>query len=53
MDRLCRVPYFREGYDADGTKVEDFDRIPALLATYDEFSKATEGMVTFVRERMG
>ena len=26
--------------------------IPALRATYDEFSKATEGMVSFVRDRM-
>lgn len=52
MARLRTVPYFNAAHDPDGTAVEDFDRIPALQATYDEFSKATEGMVTFVRERM-
>lgn len=36
----------------DGIGVEDFDAIPALRATYQEFAKATEGMVEFVAERM-
>jgi transaldolase len=50
--RLRKVPYFNAGYDEDGTAVEDFSAIPALQATYQEFSTATEEMVTFVRERM-
>jgi transaldolase len=51
--RLRGVPYFNAGFEVDGTAVEDFDGIPALQATYREFSEATEQMVTFVRERMG
>jgi transaldolase len=51
--RLREVAYFNAGFDVDGTAVEDFDGIPALQATYREFSEATEQMVTFVRERMG
>jgi transaldolase len=52
MARLRRVPYFNEGYDVDGSTVGEFDAMPALQGTYREFSKATEEMVTFVRERM-
>ena len=50
--RLRSVPYFNAGYDEDGTAVEDFSTLPALQATYQEFSMATEEMVTFVRDRM-
>ncbi len=52
MARLRKVPYFNAGYEPDGIEVEDFDEMPALRATYQEFSKATEGMVEFVAERM-
>jgi transaldolase len=52
MARLRRLPYFNEGYDVDGSTVADFDSMPALQITYREFSKATEDMVSFVRERM-
>ena len=50
--RLRSVPYFNAGYDEAGTAVEDFSTIPALQATYQEFSTATEEMVRFVRDRM-
>lgn len=53
MARLRKVPYFNAGHEPDGIGVEDFDAIPALLSTYREFAKATEGMVAFVAERMG
>jgi transaldolase len=52
MARLRRIPYFNAGYDVDGISVPDFDSIPALQATYREFSRATEEMVAFVAERM-
>jgi transaldolase len=52
MAKLRKVPYFNAGYEPDGIGVEDFDAIPALRATYQEFAKATEGMVEFVAERM-
>ncbi len=52
MARLRSVPYFNAGYDVAGTAVEDFSAIPSLLVTYQEFARATEEMVTFVRDRM-
>jgi transaldolase len=52
MAKLRKVPYFNAGYEPDGIGVEDFDAIPALRTTYQEFAKATEGMVEFVAERM-
>ena len=52
MARLRRVPYFNEGYDVDGAGVATFNSMPALQITYREFSKATNDMVEFVRDRM-
>lgn len=50
MSRLRRIPYFNEGYEPDGTTIDQFDNLPALRSTYTEFSKATEKMVDFVRQ---
>ena len=50
--KLRKVPYFNAAYDAGGTAIDDFSQVPSLQATYNEFAKATEEMVTFVRERM-
>jgi transaldolase len=52
MNRLVCIPYFRESFDPDGLRPEQFNTIPALLSTYKEFSGATEKMVDFVRARM-
>lgn len=52
MAHLERVPYFIHGHEVDGLSLDDFDEIPSLLSTAREFSAATEGMVTFVREQV-
>jgi transaldolase len=52
MTRLRKVPYFRDGYDLDGIAVDKFDDIPSLQSTAREFAKATEEMVTFVRDQV-
>jgi transaldolase len=51
MARLRSVPYFSRGYDLDGIPVDGFDDIPSLRSTAREFSKATDEMVSFVREQ--
>ena len=50
MARLRRVPYFNRGYDLGGIPVDEFNAIPCLKTTAHEFSRATEEMVSFVRE---
>lgn len=52
LRRLEQVPYFNRGYRLDGIAAEEFDDIPPLQSTYEEFSKATEAMVAFVREQL-
>ncbi len=52
IDRLRKVPYFNCGYDLDGIPIDEFDDIPPLRSTYQEFSKATEAMVAFVHEHL-
>jgi transaldolase len=50
MARLEKVPYFTRGYEPDGLTVDEFDNLTCLQSTAREFSKATDGMVSFVRE---
>ena len=52
MGKLRSIPYFNAGYEVEGISAEEFDAIPALQATYHEFSNATNEMVAFVAERM-
>jgi transaldolase len=52
LDRLMRVPYFEKAYQEDGLSPDEFNTHPALVATAVEFSKATEGMVDFVGNRL-
>ena len=47
MDKLLRVPYFEKGYSADGYSRDEYNTHPALQKTAEQFSKATEEMVTF------
>jgi transaldolase len=47
MDKLLRVPYFEKGYSADGYSRNEYNTHPALQKTAEQFSKATEEMVTF------
>jgi transaldolase len=47
MDKLMRIPYFERAYAADGYTRDEYNTHPALQRTAEQFSKATEGMVTF------
>jgi transaldolase len=47
MDKLMRVPYFEKSYAADGYSREEYNTIPALQKTAEQFSNATEEMVAF------
>ncbi len=52
MQRLQKIPYFKESYEPDGMKQKDFNTIAPLVSTFNEFSGATQKMVDFVKERM-
>ena len=47
MDKLMRVPYFERGYAADGYSRDEYSTILPLKKTAEQFSNATEEMVTF------
>lgn len=52
LDKLLRIPYFERAYREDGYTPEEFNSHPAMMATANEFSKATEAMVEFVAKRL-
>jgi transaldolase len=52
LDKLMKIPYFRRGYAEDGYLPEEFNPHPALVATANEFSGATQSMVDFVSKRV-
>ena len=47
MDKLMRVPYFEKGLAEDGYTRDEYNMHPALQKTAEQFSKATEEMVSF------
>ena len=47
MDKLMRVPYFERGYAEDGYTRDEYNTLPALQRTAEQFSKATDEMVDF------
>ena len=47
MDKLMRIPYFERGYAVDGYTRDEYKTHPALQRTAEQFSKATEEMVSF------
>lgn len=47
MDKLMRIPYFERGYAVDGYTRDEYNTHPALQRTAEQFSKATEEMVSF------
>lgn len=52
MERLNKVPYFKAGYEPDGLTPQEFDRLPALLSTWEEFKGAMDKIVVFTAEAM-
>jgi transaldolase len=47
MDKLMRVPYFERAYAKDGYTRDEYNTHPALQRTAEQFSNATQEMVTF------
>jgi transaldolase len=49
LDKLMRIPYFERGYDEKGYTRAEFNTLPGLMMTAEEFSAATNQMVAFAR----
>jgi len=52
LEKLLQVDYFAEAYEEDGIAPEDYIKHPAVIATGDEFSKATTALEAYVGERL-
>lgn len=52
LTELNKVPYFQRGMDEHGYTHAEFNTLSPLCSTYNEFSAATEKMVSFVRITM-
>jgi transaldolase len=48
IEKLRRLPYFRQAYDFDGMQPEEFSQFGAFVATAGEFAAATRKTVDFV-----
>lgn len=46
--KLRQLPYFRQAYDFDGMKPEEFSQFGAFASTATEFAAATRKTVDFV-----
>ena len=53
MDKLMRVPYFERGYAEDGYTRDEYNTLPALRQTAEQFSSATDEMVDFAGKCLG
>ena len=47
MDKLMRIPYFERAFAEDGYTRDEYNTLPPLERTADQFSKATWKMVEF------
>ena len=52
LNKLMRLPYFRQAYEVDGMKPEEFSHFGAFVATAAEFANATRKTVDFVARAM-
>ncbi|WP_377294895.1 transaldolase family protein [Rhizobium sp. SG2393] len=50
IEKLSRIPYFRQAYEFDGMKPEEFAYFGAFAATATEFAAATRKTVDFVAQ---
>ena len=48
LNKLMRLPYFRQAYEVDGMRPDEFSHFGAFVATATEFSNATRKTVDFV-----
>ena len=49
LDKLMRLPSFRQAYEYDGMEPIEFGHYGSFQATAGEFAKATRATVDFVR----
>lgn len=52
IEKLMRIPYFRQAYGFDGMKPEEFSHFAAFVTTAAEFAAATRRTVDFVARAM-
>ncbi|MGQ3214421.1 MAG: transaldolase family protein [Shinella sp.] len=50
IEKLLRIPYFRQAYEFNGMKPEEFARFGAFATTAAEFAAATRKTVDFVAQ---
>jgi transaldolase len=50
IDKLLRIPYFERGYAQDGYSASDYDTLPPVVKTVEEFSGFNEQMAQFAGE---
>jgi transaldolase len=50
LARLSRVPYFTSAYQPDGLTPAEFNALPALLSTWNEFKAAMDKICSFAAE---
>ncbi|MHB0875495.1 MAG: transaldolase family protein [Anaerolineae bacterium] len=50
LERLLRVPYFRQAYEEDGLKPGEFASYPPVVATADAFTKSMQAIEKHVAE---
>lgn len=51
MDKLLQIPYVVQAYDPNGMWLEQFNPHPATVATIKSFSKAMDGLETYVGQQ--
>jgi len=53
LEKLLKLPSFRQAYEFEGMKPEEFSRYGSFMATANEFAAATRQTVDFVRMTLG
>jgi len=48
LEKLLKIPYFRQAYEPDGMTEEEFSQFGAFVATASEFAAATRKTIDFV-----
>lgn len=48
LNKLLTIPYFRQAYEFDGMKAEDFSQFGAFISTATDFAAATRKTIDFV-----
>lgn len=51
LEKLLKIPYFKEAYDQDGIAIDDFINYPAFVYTREEFSGSMKEIEEYVEAR--